>query len=196
MEQEIAKYFWSLKDSVFFDAFSIISGRLYILITSSVFIIYATIRLKRKVLIFIIAFSISVIVSDILCYRVLKPAVKRLRPAIELNLNGNKDRIIQKHDPSHSSLQLKEYSMPSNHASNSFAFFIVYFFLVKKFWSFLLLNSILISSSRIFIVKHYPSDVLAGIVTGLLIGLCIIYIFSIFGFKVNSMVETTRQKNE
>jgi membrane-associated phospholipid phosphatase len=177
LEQEIAKYFWSLKDSVFFDVFSLISGKLYIIITSSLFILYAIIRLKSKILFFIIATAISVAASDVISYRVLKPAVKRPRPAVELNLDRTKAYALKKQDDLSPS---NNYSMPSNHASNAFAFFIVYYCIVRKGWWFALLNSILISASRIFIVKHYPTDVLAGVVLGIAIGLCVIYICSFF----------------
>jgi membrane-associated phospholipid phosphatase len=185
LEQEIAKYFWSIKDSILVDVFSIISGRLYISITSSILIIYAVIRLKKRVLLFLLAAAISWGVSDLLCYRVLKPAIKRLRPAVELNLNSSRDNLVKKSSSTDSSFQLNNYSMPSNHASNSFAFFIVYFCLVKRYWGIALFNSALISVSRIIIVKHYPTDVFAGIAAGIIIGLCVIFIFSGFGYKPN-----------
>ncbi|MBN2400777.1 MAG: phosphatase PAP2 family protein [Spirochaetes bacterium] len=175
MELEIAKYFWSLKESLLFDFFQIISGKPYILITCLIFIVYSFIKIKKKAAIFIIAALLSVAASDILCYRVLKPAIKRQRPAIELNLNKSKQFSDQKELSSR-----KDYSMPSNHASNIFAFFIVYLCCIKKFWSLLFFNSVLISTSRIILVKHYPSDVIAGIFIGTIIGLIILYLVSLF----------------
>lgn len=175
MELEIVKYFWSLKESLLFDVFQIISGKPYILITCLIFIVYSFVKIKKKAAIFLIAALLSVAASDILCYRVLKPVIKRQRPAIELNLNESKQISDQKELSSR-----KDYSMPSNHASNIFAFFIVYFCCIKKFWTLLFFNSVLISISRIILVKHYPSDVLAGIIIGSLIGLSIAYLLSIF----------------
>jgi undecaprenyl-diphosphatase len=61
--------------------------------------------------------------------------------------------------------------MPSNHASNIFAFSIVYMLFVKKFWPLLMFNSTMVSFSRIVLVKHYPSDILVGMAVGSAIGL-------------------------
>ena len=165
LDQNIALFFWGLKGSLLYDIFNVITGKVYILITCLPFIIIAFINLKKMFLIYIFTALIALSVSDILCYRVLKPSIKRLRPVYELKLAEQKSPdagII--------------YSMPSNHAANITAFFIVYFFMIKKFWSVLLTNSILISLSRIIIVKHYMTDVIAGIAVGLLIGLTAIVV--------------------
>jgi undecaprenyl-diphosphatase len=183
LEQELAKFFWSMKDGLLWHVFSIISGKLYIFLATSILIIYAITTLKRKVLLFLLAAAISLILSDFLCYRVLKPAIKRLRPAVELNLHTDRNSIAKTNNQIHSARQLKDYSMPSNHASNSFAFFIVFFYLVRKYWGIALLNSILISASRIIIVKHYPTDVIAGIIFGSIIGFCIVSLLSKFSLN-------------
>ena len=129
MEQDIAIYFWSLKDTLLFDVFQIITGKLYIFLTCAAFVIYAFLKQKRKALIFILAAVIAVAVSDIMCYRVLKPAIKRPRPSVELNFNG-----MEKTLNNEKNLQKKYYSMPSNHASNIFAFFIIYFSCIIQFF--------------------------------------------------------------
>jgi undecaprenyl-diphosphatase len=169
LEHEIAKFFWTLKDTILFEIFQIISGKAYIFLTCAAFSVYAFFKLKKKAVIFIIAAVLSVAASDLLCYRILKPAIKRPRPVAELSL----DKLQNAADQITSS-DKQDYSMPSNHASNIFAFFIVYFLSVKKFWSLLFINSMLISLSRVILVKHYPSDVLAGIIAGLIIGFAIV----------------------
>lgn len=183
LEQQIALYFWSIRDSLIVDMFKIISGNYYIILTSIPFILYALVKFRRRALLFIVALILAVGISDILCYRVLKPAIKRPRPSQELNLSGK---------PAGSSagqplIETQDYSMPSNHASNSFAFFIVYFILIKKFGSLLFINSLLISISRIVIVKHYPSDVLTGIAAGLAIGCVIVLILQRLSFFKSSL---------
>ena len=173
MEIEIAKYFLTMKDSCIFDVFKIITGKTYIIITVSVFVVYAIYRLKIRAINFILAAIISISVSDVICYRILKPAIGRLRPNIELkhlDEDKNNSKISYKYGK-------KDFSMPSNHASNIFAFFIVYFLYVRKYWIAVLLNSLLIAVSRVVLVKHYLSDVFIGIVTGILIGTFIVYLF-------------------
>jgi len=59
------------------------------------------------------------------------------------------------------------YSMPSNHASNAFAFAITFFFLRKNIIGYLFLAAAaLIGFSRIYVGVHYPFDVVAGILLG------------------------------
>lgn len=133
-------------------------------------------------MLFLIIAVISVSVSDLICYRVLKPLIKRTRPSVELKKSDQKEILIPIRP-----LEKKHYSMPSNHASNIFAFFTVYFLFVRKYWSFLLLNSVIIAFSRITLVKHYPTDVLAGIAVGIVTGLLTYSLFSLldnrFGFR-------------
>jgi undecaprenyl-diphosphatase len=175
LEHDIALYFWNLKDTLIFDVFQIISGGVYIALTSFLFIILATIKLRRKIIIFILAAGIAIAASDTVCYRILKPCFNRPRPVVELNLDGKQDKNQE--------LRSNQYSMPSNHASNIFAFFVIYFFFVRRYWGLFLINSVLISFSRVIIVKHYPGDVLAGIIIGVIIGLLVIFLFSVHGFK-------------
>ncbi|MDY6935322.1 MAG: phosphatase PAP2 family protein [Spirochaetota bacterium] len=169
MEQEIAIFFWNLRDTFLFNIFEFISGKFYILLTSSIFISYAVYKLKKGSLRFFIVVALSVSFSDIFCYRVLKPMIGRDRPKVELNIT---QRSISK--------RAKDYSMPSNHASNISAFFIVYFFLVRRFFGILLINSLLICLSRIILVKHYPTDILLGIAVGITVGLFSVYLSSFF----------------
>jgi undecaprenyl-diphosphatase len=160
VEQAIALYFWNLKGTLLYDLSGLFSTRIYILLSSLPFLIYASVKLRGRFIPFIIAAIISVSLSDIICYRVLKPAIGRPRPKFELSTI---DKRV--------SLQKNDYSMPSNHASNIFAFSIVYVLFVKKFWPLLILNSTIVSFSRIVLVKHYPSDILAGMAVGSALGL-------------------------
>jgi undecaprenyl-diphosphatase len=64
------------------------------------------------------------------------------------------------------------YSMPSNHATNSFAFAMTFFILRKNIIGYLsLAAAALIALSRVYVGVHYPFDVLAGA----LIGICSAY---------------------
>ncbi len=166
MEHGIAIFFWNLKDSILFEIFQIFSGKIYIIFTCTLFTAYAFFKIKKKAIVFVIAAVVSVSVSDLLCYRILKPAIKRQRPVAELMLKNSQNTISL----SESTVKPPDYSMPSNHASNIFAFFTVYLVFVKKFWSLLFVNSVIISISRIILIKHYPSDVIAGIFLGIIIG--------------------------
>jgi membrane-associated phospholipid phosphatase len=164
MEKALAIYFWELRDTPLYCAAAVLSSPAYILLSSVLFILSA-LQLKRRFVPFLIAVLVSVSLSDLLCYRVLKPAIGRMRPKIELIA-----------EETSSPPQRKDYSMPSNHAANIFAFFTVYALYRRRYRVLCLINSLLIASSRVVLVKHYPTDVLAGIVVGAAIGLCVVLI--------------------
>ncbi len=61
----------------------------------------------------------------------------------------------------------QSYSMPSNHASNAFAFAMTIWFLLRSRLSFFFIAAAaLISFSRISVGVHYPSDILVGALVG------------------------------
>ncbi len=75
----------------------------------------------------------------------------------------------------------KAYSMPSNHASNAFAFAMTIWFMLRSRLSLLFVAAAaLIGISRVFVGVHYPSDVLAGSLlgTGMAYGAVMLYRWS------------------
>src|SRR5574337_138395 len=76
----------------------------------------------------------------------------------------------------------KSFSMPSGHAISSFAFATPLFYLSRGFVPITfrilpLVLAALIAFSRIYLGVHYPSDVLAGALLGILISLLLIVIY-------------------
>lgn len=67
-----------------------------------------------------------------------------------------------------------DYSFPSGHAGSAFAAAMAMFLsLPKKFGIPALIVAALISFSRLYVGVHYPTDVLAGILTGVLIAVIV-----------------------
>ena len=65
-----------------------------------------------------------------------------------------------------------DFSFPSGHTNAAFAAMLPLFLMGKKNWSWLaLLFAILMGISRIYLVVHYPSDVLGGLITGTIAGI-------------------------
>lgn len=62
----------------------------------------------------------------------------------------------------------KSYSFPSGHTTSSFAAFGVCWFMNARFKYWILLLAVLISFSRLYLHVHYPSDVIGGIILGLI----------------------------
>ena len=62
-------------------------------------------------------------------------------------------------------------SFPSGHTTAAFATMVPVFLLGRKRWSWLaLVFGVLMGLSRIYLVVHYPSDVLSGLVVGSIAG--------------------------
>lgn len=124
-------------------------GIVWILLTAALLISKKT----RKIgVISACALVASLLVNNIL----LKNLVARIRPYYMVE---GLIPIISK--PS-------EFSFPSGHAGSSFASaFVLYRKLPKKYGTWALILAILISFSRLYVGVHYPTDVLAGMITGM-----------------------------
>ena len=101
----------------------------------------------------------SLCMDALLCNVILKPMIARIRPyhvntAIELLVRPPRD-----------------YSFPSGHTAASFtAVAALYFTGQKKMGRIFLIAAILIAFSRMYLYIHYPTDILGGILVGVLSG--------------------------
>ncbi len=100
----------------------------------------------------------SLIFSFLLVNVTVKPLVARLRP---FALSGASLLVSPPTD----------YSFPSGHASVSFAFAEAIRPLGKRFLVCAYILASLIAFSRLYLYVHYPSDVLAGALAGVLCGI-------------------------
>lgn len=111
--------------------------------------------------------SCAFLLSWIIGAHILKPLIQRPRPFLELQ---HIDIFIS--EPT-------SYSFPSVHTMSSFATVWPCVKLIEKPHNRILLITLasLIALSRIYLMVHYPSDVLAGIVLGILCGYFALSIF-------------------
>lgn len=101
--------------------------------------------------------AVALVINLLICNLVLKNWVARIRPydAIDALVP-----LVPK---------LSDYSFPSGHSAASFATGIVCFRnLPKKAGVPILILAILISLSRLYVGVHYPTDVLGGIIVGII----------------------------
>lgn len=128
-------------------------GLIWIVIAIALFI-WEEKKNKPKLVALFIAFVLSVISVEI----ILKNLVRRLRPELVIPFTiivGSKSG---------------SYSFPSGHATIAFAAAYVLGQHHRRMkWIYYLL-AILIAFSRIYVGEHYPVDVIAGSLLGLLIG--------------------------
>ncbi|MBP9193001.1 MAG: phosphatase PAP2 family protein [Ignavibacteria bacterium] len=78
------------------------------------------------------------------------------------------------------------YSFPSNHAVNNFAAATLFSCFYPRMKTFLFTGAFIIALSRVMCGVHYPFDIAAGAMFGILFGMIIIYLWKIFNkrFKI------------
>ena len=117
----------------------------------------------RKGRIAAVVLLVAVALSDQLCNRWIKVWADRVRPCFVIP----ETRLLLPH-------QARSPSFPSSHAMNTFAAAMVLFEVGPLLgWTGLAVAA-LVSWSRVYVGVHYPSDVLAGAVFGVLVGLAIV----------------------
>ncbi len=123
-------------------------------------------KTRRSGAMAIISIGIGFVVANL----ILKNAVARIRPyevepALQL-------LVAKAHD----------FSFPSGHACCSFASAMIYVRTLKKPWGVLtMILAILIAYSRLYVGIHYPSDVIVGILVGIVSGVVTFELFRLSG---------------
>ncbi len=106
-----------------------------------------------------IIIAAALLADLVLCNLILKNLVARVRP---YDVNTAIAILIKKP---------LDFSFPSGHTAASFAAMTALFLAkMKKAWIAALILAILIAFSRLYFYVHYPTDVLGGIVVGILSG--------------------------
>jgi len=163
-----------IKDNMRFDFFDIImpvisalgnAGIIWI-ITAIIFICIKKYR----------AIGITLGIALILCGLIgnlgLKPLIARIRP-----YDVNPDIVLLIPKP-------KDYSFPSGHTMASFASATAMFLYNKKFGICALILGSAIAFSRLYLYVHYPTDILGGIVFGIIIGIAAVLLLRLIKDKV------------
>lgn len=116
-------------------------------------------KLNRMTILIFITALITVLITDAVVCRVLKNLIARPRPPYD---NIPIRLIIS---------ATNSPSMPSAHASDSFALFAFTYTIYRRWALILLVFAILVSYSRVYVGVHYPSDIIVGALVGSIIGL-------------------------
>jgi len=138
---------------------------------------------KKKSIIIIFMVAGLVTVSD-QSSQIFKYGVGRYRPCRTESTHQPKPHLVNEHCGG-------KYSFYSAHASNSFAIalFLGYFLtpLVRRARYYLLFWATIVAYSRIYLGVHYPSDIIAGALSGLLYGWLFWKAYNYLDFKLNNI---------
>lgn len=104
--------------------------------------------------------SISLVLVFVIVNVIIKPLIDRVRP-FELSNEILQSIIIA---------LPKDPSFPSGHTAAAFAAAVAAYCCDKKYGTYMLVLAALIALSRLYFAVHFPTDVIAGIVVGIAIG--------------------------
>lgn len=104
------------------------------------------------------AIAAALVLEAICCNVLLKPLVARVRPC---GVNTAVQLLIPRPD---------DFSFPSGHTGAAFAAVGAMFTSRDRLWIPALLLAALIAFSRLYLYVHYPTDVLAGALLGIMAG--------------------------
>ena len=113
-----------------------------------------------------IILSIGLIMSLLIGNLLLKPLVARPRPCW---IESNYPLLVS--NPT-------DYSFPSGHTLASTISAVIITYADKKFRIIAIILATLITFSRLYLFVHFPSDVFAAIILGVIIGLFAIFVFN------------------
>jgi undecaprenyl-diphosphatase len=126
---------------------------------------FMAVNFGRRGLIWCAGFILCFALGDFISASVIKPLVQRTRPCNDLRLSAYLHLIVPRSTG---------YSFPSSHATNHFAMgtfsAITLNKAVRNIWSVPLLWGLLVSYAQVYVGVHFPFDVLAGALLGIIIG--------------------------
>lgn len=106
----------------------------------------------------VVAVLAGLALEVVCCNLVLKPLVGRIRPC---DVNPAVQLLVARPD---------DFSFPSGHTGASFAAVSALYFSRSRLWMPSLILAVLIAFSRLYLYVHYPTDILAGALLGIMTG--------------------------
>ena len=135
------------------------------------FLLYLIVKYKRvDTLYILIGVALTILLADQITSSFMKPFFGRLRPSQEPALSGLVHTV--------NNYKGGLYGFASSHAANTFGTATLIFMLFKNRYAWIwviFVWAFLVSYTRIYLGVHYPGDILAGAMVGMLSGWIGIY---------------------
>lgn len=128
------------------------AGRIWILLAFVLLIVPKTRKIGA-------ALALALVLDFVVVNLIMKNAFCRIRP---FDINTAVELLVK---------PPRDYSFPSGHTAASFASAAAIFCCNRKWGIAALVFAAIIAFSRLYLYVHYPTDVLAGAVTGIIIGI-------------------------
>ena len=134
---------------------------LYILL---LFVLFQKLEVK-KCIFCLILLILLIITTDQLGSTVIRPLIGRLRPSSPMDPISQVLHFVNDYRGG-------TFGFPSSHAANTFALTTFMSFILKSNWVRygMLIWALLVTSSRIYLGVHYPTDIIAGAFLGIVLG--------------------------
>ena len=119
-----------------------------------------------------ISLLLLITASDQLSSNLIKHTVERIRPC---NVLQGVHLLVG---------ATQSFSFPSSHAVNNFAGAVFLSHFYPRFKISFYIGALLMAISRVFVGVHYPSDVLGGMIIGIVMGLFFVYVWDTINKKL------------
>lgn len=136
---------------------------------------------KEQYISFMVMSMVLIALTDLGSASLLKPWFARLRPLHDPFLKQYLRELVEPGG---------EYSFPSSHAANHFGMSFLWFRLLKDWTSkrhyWLFVWSTLICYAQVYVGKHYPTDILVGMLYGAFVAMVVYSFYKRFVFAHHS----------
>lgn len=139
---------------------------------------------------FIVASGLTFFITDYTSASIIKPLVGRLRPCHDVSLSSTINVLLDCGG---------QYSFPSSHAANHFGLAMVWFNMITLFqqkkWYWVWPWAACICYAQIYVGKHFPLDVIAGAIFGIIAGYLVSEIVAYWfrKYKNNTIIVEAKQ---